>query len=62
VDKLPSAGAEEGNEEEKEYELKIQKRKASKRAYALTYLVAWCHQDFKKQRGRVFLALMRISF
>jgi Ca2+-dependent lipid-binding protein len=54
VNQLPSTGSGEGNGgEEKEYVLKIQKRKASKRAYALTYLVSWCHGDFKKQRGRV---------
>lgn len=57
VDRLPSVGQGEEKGEEKEYVLKIQKRKGSKRAYALTYLVAWCHQDFKKQRGRVFQVL-----
>lgn len=39
--------------EVEEHVLKIQKRKASRRAYALTYLGAWCHGDFTKQRGRV---------
>jgi Ca2+-dependent lipid-binding protein len=45
--------------EEQEYVLKIKKRKASRRAYALTYLGAWCHGDFHKQRGRVFFRLPR---
>lgn len=63
VDKLPTAGVWEKTSagEEIQYTLKVQKRKASKRAYALTYLVAWCHQDFKKQRGRVSLSFVFIS-
>lgn len=61
VNQLPSVGSGAGKGgEEKEYVLKIQKRKASKRAYALTYMVAWCHKDFKKQRGRVTLSLRSI--
>ena len=39
--------------EEQEFLLKIKKRKASRRAYILTYLGAWCRGDFNKQRGRV---------
>lgn len=39
--------------EPQEHVLKIKKRKASQRAYAATYLVAWCNWDFTKQRGRV---------
>ena len=59
VPRLPEPGDQEGKGgEEREYTLKIKKRKASKRAYALTYLVAWCHRDFKKQRGRVLVSLM----
>lgn len=54
VRKLPSAASDGKPGEEEEHELKIQKKRASKRVYALTYLVAWCHADFKKQRGRVF--------
>jgi Ca2+-dependent lipid-binding protein len=54
VRKLPPAASDGKPGEEEEHELKIQKKKASKRVYALTYLVAWCHADFKKQRGRVF--------
>jgi hypothetical protein len=55
VTELPSA-AEGGKPGEiQEYVLKIKKRKASQKAYAATYLAAWCAGDFKKQRGRVSL-------
>jgi len=50
---LPPAGSDGKGGETQEHVLKIKKRKASRRAYAATYLVAWCNQDFKKQRGRV---------
>jgi hypothetical protein len=53
VNKLPSATADGKPGEAQEFELKIKKRKASRRAYAATYLVAWYNRDFKKQRGRV---------
>src|SRR5208282_5128370 len=53
VTKLPSAAADGKPGEVQEFELKIKKRKASRKAYAATYLVAWCNRDFKKQRGRV---------
>ena len=55
TNKLPPAGtsATESEGEAQEFVLKIKKRKASRRAYATTYLVAWCNADFKKQRGRV---------
>ena len=53
VSKLPSAAVDGNAGEAQEFELKIKKRKASRRAYAATYLVAWCNRDFKKQRGRV---------
>jgi hypothetical protein len=53
VSKLPSAATDGKPGEPQEFELKIKKRKASRRAYAATYLVAWCNRDFKKQRGRV---------
>ena len=54
VDKLsPPQPPGEKPREIYEHELKIKKRKARKRAYAATYLVAWCNQDFTKQRGRV---------
>ena len=55
MDNLPSAGTSENESDgqAQEFVLKIKKRKASRRAYATTYLVAWCNADFKKQRGRV---------
>lgn len=54
ITKLPSATENgEAGEEAEENVLKIKKRKASRRAYAATYIVAWCNGDFKKQRGRV---------
>lgn len=55
VTSLPTAAEEGKAGEAEEHVLKIKKRKASRRAYALTYLVAWCDGDFKKQRGRVAL-------
>jgi Ca2+-dependent lipid-binding protein len=53
VRELPPASSDGKPGQEHEHELKLQKKKASKRVYVLTYLVAWCHADFKKQRGRV---------
>jgi hypothetical protein len=53
VNQLPPTTSDGKPGESKVEVLKIKKRKASRRAYAATYLVAWCHRDFKKQRGRV---------
>ena len=53
VTKLPSAAADGKPGEAQEFELKMKKRKASRKAYPATYLVVWCNRDFKKQRGRV---------
>ena len=53
VPQLPSASGDGGAGELQEYTLKVKKRKASRRAYASTYISAWCSGDFKKQRGRV---------
>ena len=53
VCQLPPTASDGKPGESKVEVLKIKKRKASRRAYAATYLVAWCHRDFKKQRGRV---------
>jgi len=53
IHELPPAGGEDKPGEQIDHELKIKKRKASRRAYAITYCVAWCNRDFKNQRGRV---------
>lgn len=53
VTQLPSGSNDGGAGEAREYTVKIMKRKASRRAYAATYISAWCSGDFKKQRGRV---------
>jgi len=50
---LPPATSDGKAGDVQEFVLKIKKRKASRRAYATTYLVAWCNKDFRKQRGRV---------
>ena len=57
VTKLPSAAQDGKAGEAQEHVLKIKKRKARRRAYAATYLVAWCNGDFKKQRGRVPISI-----
>jgi hypothetical protein len=51
--RLPSPSSDGKPGEPEEFTLKIEKRKASKRAYAATYVISWCNKDFKKQRGRV---------
>jgi len=53
VSQLPPGGQDGAAGAPTEHTLKIKKRKASREAYIATYLVAWCHGDFKKQRGRV---------
>src|SRR6202022_4723116 len=53
VPKLPEAAPDGTPGEVEERVLKIEKRKASRRVYATTYLVAWCDMVFKKKRGRV---------
>jgi hypothetical protein len=55
VNELPPTASDGQPGESQVHVLKIKKRKASQRVYAATYLVAWCHRDFKKQRGRVIL-------
>jgi hypothetical protein len=59
--RLPPANPEGGRGDPQVYVLKIMKRKASRRAYATTYLVAWCSGDFNKQRGRVSMCIGIIS-
>lgn len=61
VSKLPPMTSDGKPGQVDEHVLKIQKRKASRRAYASTYLVAWCHQDFKKQRGRVTISTLALT-
>ena len=58
---LPPVASNGKTGEAQELVLKIKKRKASRRAYAATYLVAWCNKDFKKQRGRVNSYLISYS-
>lgn len=58
---LPPVGSDGKPGEAKEFVLKIKKRKASRRAYAATYFIAWCNRDFKKQRGRVKYPLFNSS-
>jgi hypothetical protein len=53
VAELPPAGADGKSGEVHKHVLKIMKRKASRRAYTATYLIALCNRDFTKQRGRV---------
>jgi C2 domain len=53
VTQLPTGSNDGGAGESQEYTVKVMKRKASRRAYAATYISAWCSGDFKKQRGRV---------
>jgi len=59
ITQLPLGGQDGGAGKPMEYILKIKKRKASRKAYIATYLVAWCHRDFTKQRGRVNSSVRR---
>ena len=61
VTELPSAAEGGKAGEVEEYILKIKKRKASQKAFAATYIAAWCGGDFKKQRGRVSLTFSRTN-
>jgi hypothetical protein len=54
VTQLPSGDNDGTAGKAQEYTIKVKKRKASRRAYAATYVSAWCNRDFKKQRGRVY--------